>query len=69
MREEMRERKSERGRVRDTEGPSGGRGGSCNLNNGFFGTVMRSSGAINNGEKGRFDGWGHLINSVEFEGG
>lgn len=41
-REELGERKSERKRVWDGKGPSGGRGGSCTLNSGFFGTVMRS---------------------------
>lgn len=36
--------RSERERVRDGRGPSGGRGGTCTMNNGFFGTVMRSLG-------------------------
>ena len=50
------------------------------MNNGFFGTAMRSLGfgvkmaaaraaKANRGEpKGVFDGWNHLINLVEFEG-
>ena len=61
-------------------GPSGGRGGSCSLNNSFFGTVMRSLGmrvkstgarvskAVNGGPKGKFDGWNHVVNLVWFEG-
>jgi hypothetical protein len=60
--------------------PSGGRGGTCTVNNGFFGTVMRSLGmrvkrtagrvakGNRGGRKGEFDGWNHLINLVEFEG-
>jgi len=59
---------------------SGGRGGTCTVNNTFFGTVMRNSGmdvmssgarvALNvlGGPKGRFSGWNHLINLVGFEG-
>ena len=59
---------------------SGGRGGTCTINNTFFGTVMRSLGmdvmssgarvALNvlGGPKGRFFGWNHLINLVGFEG-
>ena len=51
------------------------------LNNGSFGTVMRSLGmsvkssgaraasAVNNDDEGRFDGWGHLINLVGLKGG
>ncbi|KAL5329212.1 hypothetical protein ACEPPN_002722 [Leptodophora sp. 'Broadleaf-Isolate-01'] len=58
--------------------PSGGRGGTCTLNNTFFGTVMRSFGmdvvstgarvalAVQGGPKGRFFGWNHLINLVRF---
>jgi len=36
--------KTERERQWDGREPSGGRGGTCTLNNGFFGTVMRSLG-------------------------
>ncbi|KAG4442651.1 hypothetical protein IFR05_001836 [Cadophora sp. M221] len=69
-------------RVRRWKGrpPSGGRGGTCTLNNTFFGTVMRSFGmdvvstgarvalAVRGGPKGRFFGWNHLINLVGVEG-
>ncbi|KAH7419063.1 hypothetical protein BKA64DRAFT_751377 [Cadophora sp. MPI-SDFR-AT-0126] len=59
---------------------SGGRGGTCTVNNTFFGTVMRSfgmdvmsSGArvalqVLGGPRGKFFGWNHLINLVVFEG-
>lgn len=72
--------RSERERLWDGRGPSGGRGGTCTMNNGFFGTVMRSLGlrvkmaaarvakANRGGPKGVFDGWNHLVNLVEFEG-
>jgi hypothetical protein len=72
--------RSEREKMWDGRAPSGGRGGTCTRNNGFFGTVMRSLGfrvkmaaarvakANRGGPKGVFDGWNHLINLVEFEG-
>jgi hypothetical protein len=72
--------RSEREKMWDGRAPSGGRGGTCTMNNGFFGTVMRSLGfrvkmaaarvakANRGGPKGVFDGWNHLINLVEFEG-
>lgn len=61
---------------------SGGRGGTCTLNNGFFGTVMRSLGmrVVSTGARvsmgyggdermeGRFAGWNHMVNLVEMEG-
>lgn len=59
---------------------SGGRGGSCTLNNGFFGTVMRSLGmqvkttgarvalSYNGGPEGVYGGWNHLVNLVSSEG-
>ncbi len=72
------------GREKRWEGrpASGGRGGTCTVNNTFFGTVMRSlgmqvmsSGArvslmVMAGESGRgkFNGWNHLISLVTFEG-
>ncbi len=61
-------------------GIRGGRGGSCTLNNGFFGTVMRSLGynvlsggarvakAANGGPKDVFGGWDHMVNIVTVEG-
>ncbi|CZR57069.1 uncharacterized protein PAC_06958 [Phialocephala subalpina] len=61
-------------------GPEGGRGGSCTLNNGFFGTMMRSlnlsvksTGArvalsVSGGPKGIYAGWNHLVNLVLFDG-
>lgn len=66
--------RSEREGFWDGRGPSCGRGGTCTMNNGFFGTAMRSLGfgvkmaaaraaKANRGEpKGVFDGWNHLIN-------
>ncbi|KAE8451550.1 hypothetical protein EG329_003623 [Mollisiaceae sp. DMI_Dod_QoI] len=71
---------SEREKRWEHRGPDGGRGGSCTLNNGFFGTVIRSlnlsvktTGArvalsVSGGEKGRYAGWNHLVNLVLFEG-
>ncbi|PVH89906.1 cysteine proteinase [Cadophora sp. DSE1049] len=59
---------------------SGGRGGTCTVNNTFFATVMRSFGMdvmstgarvalpVLGGPKARFFGWNHLINLVGFEG-
>jgi hypothetical protein len=61
---------------------SGGRGGSCTMNNGFFGTVMRSLGmrvkttgarvamsfGAPGGRRGGFGGWNHQVNLVEFLG-
>lgn len=50
------------------------------MNNGFFGTVMRTLGmsvkstgarvalSVSGGRKGRFAGWNHLVNLVSFEG-
>ncbi|PBP27843.1 arylamine N-acetyltransferase 1, partial [Diplocarpon rosae] len=72
----------ERERKWEGRGPSGGRGGTCSANNTFFGTVMRSFGmrvmasgarvaaTVIRGEreKGRFNGWTHMINLVTFEG-
>ncbi|EKD20355.1 arylamine N-acetyltransferase 1 [Drepanopeziza brunnea f. sp. 'multigermtubi' MB_m1] len=70
----------ERVRRWEDRGASGGRGGTCTLNNTFFGTVMRSFGmrvlcsgarvaaTVLGGERYRFCGWNHLINLVEFEG-
>lgn len=70
----------EREKAWDMRGPSGGRGGSCTANNGFFGTVMRSLGmdvritgarvskSYGGGPEGEFDGWNHLVNLVGFEG-
>lgn len=72
--------KSEREQLWVGRPPSGGRGGTCTMNNGFFGTVMRSlrfkvkmsaamvARASRGGPKGVFDGWNHLINLVKFEG-
>jgi hypothetical protein len=72
--------RTEREKLWDGREPSGGRGGTCTMNNGFFSTVMRSLGfrvkmaaarvakANRGGPKGVFDGWNHLINLVEFEG-
>jgi arylamine N-acetyltransferase len=72
--------RSEREKMWDGRASSGGRGGTCTMNNGFFGTVMRSLGfkvkmaaarvakANRGGPKGVFDGWNHLVNLVEFEG-
>ena len=72
--------RTEREKLWEGREPSGGRGGTCTMNNGFFGTVMRSLGfrvkmvaarvakANRGGPKGVFDGWNHLINLVEFEG-
>lgn len=71
---------NERERKWEGRGPSGGRGGSCTLNNGFFGTIMRSLGmsvkqtgarvalSVGGGPKDRFAGWNHLVNLVQFEG-
>lgn len=61
---------------------SGGRGATCTMNNGFFGTVMRSFGmnvkttgarvALSFGDPGGrregFGGWNHQINLVNFTG-
>jgi arylamine N-acetyltransferase len=58
----------------------GGRGGSCTLNNGFFGTVMRSlsydtmsagtrvAHAVNGGPKYVFGGWDRMTNIVTIAG-
>lgn len=71
---------SEREKKWEHRGPEGGRGGSCTLNNGFFGAVMRSlnlsvksTGArvalsVSGGLKGIYAGWNHLVNLVLFEG-
>lgn len=64
----------------DKMGVRGGRGGSCVLDNGFFGTVMRSLGhdmmstgahvaqAVNGGPKNMFGGWDHMTNIVALDG-
>lgn len=72
--------KTERERKWKDRKASGGRGGSCTLNNGFFGTVMRSLGmqvkttgarvalSYNGGPEGVYGGWNHLVNLVSCEG-
>lgn len=76
----MGEGRSEREKIWDGRGPGGGRGGSCAVNNGVFGIVMRSIRCVLSvrargsvvisigGVKGTFAGWNHMVHLVEFEG-
>lgn len=73
---------SERESIWHNRPASGGRGGTCTINNGFFGTVMRSLGMEvmctgarvsmgyggNKEGEGRFAGWNHAVNLVGCEG-